>query len=85
MEIGSIIIFNGQNWLIEDIKHIDNNKDILILSKTDLIETDLPSITNQPCQCSKCGWTGIVWDTESIDDDGNLGCPECSTVIEVLE
>ncbi len=47
-------------------------------------DKDLPSITDQPCQCSKCGWSGTVWDTESIDDDGNLGCPECLMVIEVI-
>ncbi len=44
----------------------------------------LSSITDQPCQCSECGWTGTVWDTESVEDDGNLGCPECLIVIEVL-
>lgn len=45
----------------------------------------LPTITDQPCKCSNCGWTGIVWDCEGdVDGDGNLGCPECLMVVEVI-
>ncbi len=46
--------------------------------------TEMPRITDQPCKCPGCHWTGTVWDCEGdIDGDGNLGCPECLTIIEV--
>jgi hypothetical protein len=46
---------------------------------------DLPSIGDQVCLCSNCGWMGTVYDCESdIDGDGSLGCPECETVIVVI-
>lgn len=45
---------------------------------------DLPSITEQPCRCGRCGWTGTVWDCEGdVDGDGSLGCPECLAAVEV--
>jgi hypothetical protein len=45
---------------------------------------ELTRITDQPCLCSKCGWSGTVWDCEGdVDGDGNLGCPECLEIIEV--
>ena len=42
------------------------------------------NITSVPCKCIECNWTGTVWDCEGdVDGDGNLGCPECLTIIEV--
>ncbi len=82
MEIG----YQYYKWL--DILSV--TKDAAITFVKDFIsfvryydDKSLPSITDQPCQCGACEWSGTVWDTESIDDDGNLGCPECLTVIEV--
>jgi uncharacterized Zn finger protein (UPF0148 family) len=43
---------------------------------------NLPKITDMRVRCPKCGWTGKVEDTEP-DDDGNLTCPECETIVEV--
>lgn len=85
MEIGNIITFDKQNWIVEDIKRIDDKKDMLILSKTNFepIETDLLSITDQPCQCPECNWNGIVWDCESDGETGDLLCPECLVMVEV--
>jgi hypothetical protein len=45
----------------------------------------LPRITDQPAKCVKCGWIGTVWDCEGdVDRNGNLGCPECLEIIEVI-
>lgn len=44
----------------------------------------LPHITDQPCQCSNCDWSGIVWDCESDEETGDLLCPECLTAIEAM-
>jgi hypothetical protein len=44
----------------------------------------LPRVTDFPCQCPRCDWSGTVWDCEGdVDGDGGLGCPECLKVIEV--
>lgn len=46
---------------------------------------DLPSITEQRCECLNCGWSGTVWDCEAdVDEDGSLGCPVCLEIIEVV-
>lgn len=45
----------------------------------------LPSITEQPCQCDNCGWSGVVLDCEGdVDGEGSLGCPQCLKVVEVV-
>ena len=44
----------------------------------------LPKIGEVKCKCPSCNWKGTVDDCEpDIDGDGSLGCPKCSTVIEV--
>jgi hypothetical protein len=41
-------------------------------------------ITDVPCRCMKCGWTGTVWACEpDIDREGSLGCPNCGYIISV--
>ncbi len=43
-----------------------------------------PRITDVLCECS-CGWRGIVYDCEpDVDGDGNLGCPRCLKIVEVV-
>ena len=38
----------------------------------------LPSITEIPCTCMECEWTGVTGDCEAdIKGDGELGCPVC--------
>lgn len=45
----------------------------------------LPSITEQPCRCDDCGWSGVVLDCEGdVDGEGSLGCPQCLKVVEVF-
>ncbi len=44
-----------------------------------------PSITEQPCRCGDCGWSGVVLDcVGDVDGEGSLGCPECLKVVEVM-
>lgn len=66
-------------WSID--RYLKPIEKIAIVQKT--IE-QLPSIFDVPCLCPKCSWSGTVYDCEpDVDGDGNLGCPECKTVIEV--
>jgi len=40
-------------------------------------------ITDVKVRCPKCGWRGTIGDCEpDVDGDGNLGCPECLTVVD---
>ena len=45
---------------------------------------ELPRIGSVGCSC-KCGWRGVVDDMiPDIDGDGNLGCPKCLGLIQVM-
>ncbi len=42
----------------------------------------MKSIMIEKVICPKCGWTGTIGDCEpDVDGDGNIGCPECLTVV----
>ncbi len=45
----------------------------------------LPRITDAPCECSFCSWQGIVQDCmPDVNSEGDLRCPRCQSVIEVI-
>lgn len=44
----------------------------------------LPKIGDVPARC-ECGWKGAVDDClPDVDSQGNLGCPECEQVINIV-
>ena len=44
----------------------------------------LPRIGDTPMIC-ECGWKGAADDTlPDIDDDGNLGCPKCESIVKIF-
>jgi len=35
-------------------------------------------ITEVPCYCPQCAWSGVTGEAEpDVDGDGSLGCPKC--------
>lgn len=40
------------------------------------------SITETPCDCPLCKWTGVVLECES-GDDGSLACPNCYHLVNI--
>jgi hypothetical protein len=44
----------------------------------------LRRITEVPCECPACGWSGLTGNTEpDVDGDGSLGCPRCHTIVTI--
>lgn len=86
-KVQGVIILAANNTPITgdaDIKLLEFIVDsVNRFSVSESTKKDLISIIDQPCQCAKCHWFGVVWNCESDEETGDLLCPKCLVAIEV--